>query len=134
MAKEFKDWDQKITAAQIQEQRQLFLNDYRGEIYASWNHGYDQPRTADARKAVYEADDVEGWQAFRVALKGLTTSEKIHMLNARWHTFGCGALQLNRASTFDWNDSGHIEWIRIMNYIGALRRGGQLDSQLNVIK
>jgi hypothetical protein len=70
-------------------------------------------------QAGYPQDDVQRycvrdghWQRFRLKLKGLSTVEKLDRLE-RW-----------------WDDNqlypGRTE-VQVGNYLGALRRGGQLD-------
>ena len=66
----------------------------------------------------------EKWQAFRLSLKGLTTEQKLYKLVERRQ-------QAKR-------DNGGIlpyaEQIRIDNYINALKRGGQLNGHLEIVK
>jgi hypothetical protein len=55
------------------------------------------------------------WQAFRISLKGISTPQKLIRL-AQWP-------RRERADV-----------VRIDNYINALKRGGQLNMDLEVIK
>jgi hypothetical protein len=57
-------------------------------------------------------------------LKGLSTHKKLAFLEARWDIYVRDNVM----------GSKQIEMIRINNYIGALRRGGQLDDKFNVVK
>ena len=118
MAKEFKKFDNAFSRAEIKACRDKWLF---GDVMSRWHFGYDQPSVDDARYAVYEADGFMDWQLFRVALKGLSTVEKISMLTNRWNVC-VEDLSIEQ------------ERIRIMNYIGALRRGGQLDADLRIVK
>lgn len=70
---------------------------------------------------VYVADGADVWQKFRVGLKGLKTCEKLYCLMWYWE----------RHSP---SHSLHEDAVRVNNYLGALKRGGFLDSNLHVIK
>lgn len=71
-------------------------------------------------KRIAKAVDNEGWQEFRVSMKGKSTQEKVYMLKKYYE------------------QEGHVrkveEWIncdicvRVDNYIKALCRGGLLYS------
>lgn len=133
MAKEFKEFDKKFSAAEIRGQRELWLvadDNYvasiskwkYADIIVSWHNAF-------IRDAVYMCDSAEEWQMFRVSLKGLTTREKLSMLERRCHFF----LTEDETATTTYETicdkqvSRHtIEHCRIDNYIGALVRGGQL--------
>lgn len=67
--------------------------------------------------AVYLSADAVEWQKFRVALKGLSTREKLYCL-AYLHKSVIDATPREQLLTR----------IRINNYLGALIRGGQLSS------
>jgi len=129
MAKEFKDWDKKFSRAQIEACRVEWLDHNLADALTSWHFGYKQPSIEGARWAVYEADGFEEWQLFRVSLKGLDTSQKLSMLHTRWQMF-CGF----EKGTVDQMAKLEIETARIWNYIGALRRGGQLNAELEIVK
>jgi hypothetical protein len=99
-----------------------------------WPEDYKVRFTEDYSRAtiayaVYEAPGAEAWQKFRVSLKGLSTKEKIFCLAWYWDTHvapGAGAY----LSADLWQH----EIIRVNNYLGALKRGGQLDQDLVVQK
>lgn len=80
---------------------------------------------------VYENEDHADWQQFRVSLKGMTTAQKLYMLRVyRGHMYNV------KAGTI-WCD--RMRWTsvidcRVDNYIGALRRGGQLDENNIIVK
>lgn len=85
---------------------------------SQWKY-HDQKRVwsqLEIHHAVYETSTVYEWQTFRIALKGLNTSEKLIVLERRWEDLVVQA------------DGSHdeIEQCRIDNYINALARGGQL--------
>jgi hypothetical protein len=60
------------------------------------------------------------WQSFRLTLKGLPTEQKLNML-AAWYDHRID--RLPRATT-----------VQVDNYINALKRGGQLDMELKVVR
>lgn len=137
MAKEFKDYDQKYKrfAGTALLQIEAVGGKVNKDDIAACDHWTHTDRFTEEysmqtiRYAVYEAPGAEEWQKFRVSLKGLTTREKLYCLN--WYydmhvSVGPGA----HLTLEDW--SRHI--LRINNYLGALKRGGQLDSVLRVAK
>jgi len=73
----------------------------------------------------------EDWQRIRLSMKGLPTHEKLLVLKKWWDG------QYLVASSFPTACERSALWtatqIQVGNYLGALRRGGQLDS-LNRIK
>ena len=71
----------------------------------TWPHEVKVTPTHEIQAAV--RDNV--WQAFRLSLKGLSTTDKLRHLN-NWVT----------------SHTGRVNQIRIDNYINALLRGGQL--------
>lgn len=75
-------------------------------------------------EAVYSS---EVWQMFRVSLKGLTTREKLYALGWYWDVYISPGMLVIGADT-------KLQIVRVNNYLGALKRGGFLDSQLHVIK
>lgn len=125
MAKEFKDWDKAFSKDEIDVCREEWLCDVmQGKDendFLEWPDyiGYDASYTVgQIRYAVYEADDAAEWQLFRVSMKGLRTVEKLIMLGHRW--------QEKCDNVFEMNAKRDLELMRIHNYIGALKRGGQL--------
>lgn len=133
MAKEFKQWDKAFSKDQIDSCRVIWLRSTEpsfenrtsedGWFEKALEHmGYTAVGIQEARYAVYEADGFKEWQLFRVAMKGLTTKEKIFMCRMRW------ACNVDNAAEDE--DISHSEIVtemhRIWNYIGALKRGGQL--------
>jgi hypothetical protein len=137
MAKEFKDFDKKyahlagtalktiIKAGGPIAQEDIAQCDHWPEM----RNFTEEYSISTIRFAVYEAPGAEEWQQFRVSLKGLTTREKIYALLWYWDAHvapGAGA----SISVEAWSR----EIIRVNNYLGALKRGGQLDSALRVVK
>lgn len=75
--------------------------------------------------SVYEAPDHEEWQKFRVSLKGQSTRMKLLrlFLYSREHMSSADSIK-----TYD------IYKCRVDNYLGALVRGGQLSSSLEIVR
>lgn len=73
---------------------------------------------------IHEAVNCDIWQAFRVSLKGLSTDAKLAGLEA-W--------LLANNYTCD-HCTGEIRQRQVDNYINALKRGGQLDLEGNVVR
>lgn len=119
MAKEFKDYDRAFTKAQIMNKRRQYLFGDHSEI-KSWEHAVEIAVWSNdfIRQAVYFVYDAEEWQLFRVSLKGLSTQEKLLMLENRWNVW----VKDNTTTT----EHRDVEKCRIDNYLGALVRGGQL--------
>lgn len=80
--------------------------------------------------AVYESPTAENWQRFRVSLQGLSTSQKLYCLMAYWEVHVAKSLERMGAHP----DLTIVELVRINNYLGALKRGGQLSKTLDVLK
>lgn len=83
--------------------------DEEGKSYDDFTEDYS---TQQIKDAVYLADDAEEWQKFRVSLKGLDTKCKLWALSCYKQRHGDIALTR----------------LRVNNYLGALKRGGQLSS------
>lgn len=118
MAKEFKQFDKMFTKAQIEKKRAQYLNigGYSHIKFWEYRDSIETHTNERIRECVYEIYDAEEWQLFRVSLKGLTTQQKLRMLEVRYQTWV--ALQETEVAC--------VEKCRIDNYIGALVRGGQL--------
>lgn len=123
--KRFKEIEKMFSSTDIRHCREQWYLDDLAEL-PFWAHGYDQPNVETAKHACYWADKWEDWQLFRCALKGLTTGQKLAMLQARWSEY---VVAQSRGA-----DQAVLERQRINNYLGALRRGGQLDAQLQVVR
>lgn len=124
MAKEFKEWEKRFSTEEIRRERVNWLSRIPEKLaLESWEFGVASWSHEEVRKAVYEARDAESWQKLRIALKGTTTQQKLAIL----------VEYMFDADNFDRED----RWVmlcRVDNYIGALKRGGQLDSQLRIVK
>ncbi len=73
---------------------------------------------------IYDAVHNTDWQILRLKLKGLSTEEKLNQLRdyIDFDTEGLSLQELKRRE------------IRVANYINALKRGGLLNADLEVIK
>jgi hypothetical protein len=77
-----------------------------------------RPGTTVASRRIAAAVDDEGWQKFRLSMKGKSTATKLDMLKKYWTDNGGTRTTHN-------DDSWKIN-VRVDNYIKALCRGGQL--------
>ena len=112
------------------------------------NEGLQQWPYNDRVKAGYSPDVVQlccvqnsQWQRIRLSMKGVPTHEKLTILKTWWD------MQMERAQLLRKNSEGykgghirlaelieHATEVQVGNYLGALRRGGQLDSENRVRK
>lgn len=127
MAKEFKHFDTMFSRAEINACRDKYFDDVKLADRAKasahikrWDRKTDYWTNDEIREAVYMMEDSVNWQLFRVSLKGLTTQEKLYML-AQYYVHHDA-------------ETTAREKLRIDNYIGALRRGGQLGMYNEVLK
>jgi hypothetical protein len=123
MAKEFERYNRTYKHLERTDSMESLELQERAKKIIGWQrvvYTYPQERI---RFAVYEAPGFESWQRFRVSLKGQSTGMKLlrlmHYANAALHN-----LQAQK----------DIERIRVDNYIGALKRGGQLDDKYRIVK
>lgn len=65
------------------------------------------------------------WQGVRLSMKGVNTVDKLDILHAYWD---------NHYGTLGTADGHDIVAIQVGNYLGALRRGGQLDDSNRIRK
>lgn len=66
------------------------------------------------------------WQGFRESLKGVSTEKKLDLLEA-W-------LKRHKDTVGDSYEGGSMAQTQVDNYINALKRGGQLDRNGNVVR
>lgn len=123
MAKEFKDYDKKYEY--LKGTALTYIELLGGRILRSdidtitrWELSVRRYSIDEVRHAVYFAKDAFSWQRWRVRLKGLSTKEKLYCL--AWYL-------VNE------NDS-ELANIRVSNYLGALKRGGQLNDKYEVVR
>ena len=82
------------------------------------------------------------WQQIRLSMKGKDTYEKLMILEAWWdkqmeevdrlferHQNGEGESHAHRANALMWATE-----VQVGNYLGAIRRGGQLDNENRIRK
>lgn len=137
MAKEFKEFDtkyQKFAGTALLQIESVGGKISKADIaeISGWpwvNQFTEDYSTGTINFAVYKAPGAEDWQKFRVSLKGLSCREKLYALQWYWDTNITPGVS-GHLSAEDW--SRHV--VRVNNYLGALKRGGYLDSQLRVIK
>ena len=80
--------------------------------------------TADIHISVYHASDANWWQKFRGCLKGLPTESKLRLLYTYYH--------YNSTQREGWWCRKY--YVRVVNYLDALHRGGFIDHKLRVVK
>lgn len=140
MAREFKEFDDKYYAykgkffyyedtrvlyALAQETAKCFRGDNVAVVHTN----------ADIRHAVYFGEGFEEWQKFRVSLKGCNTAMKLVRLEWRWNYFEAHVGKIDSIGKLEITEElWRLEQIRIDNYIYALRRGGQLNSQFKIAR
>ena len=132
MAKEFKAYDKEFRSYI----GKLFDYELQGTDFDlrlavaikewKWKEAYQIYGHNEVRHAVYLADDAMEWQKFRVSLKGFNTQEKLYRLRYRW------TWKVLHEMQYGSDNLAHRERVRINNYLGALVRGGQLNSNLEV--
>lgn len=116
MAQEFKAFDKLYPAGSDSDLPSAQLATAR--TIKRWGLPVQSWSPDQVRKAVYEEPGYEDWQRFRVSLKGQSTQVKLYRLTQRYAEL---------PDPHPW-----YEQCRIDNYIGALKRGGQLDMELNI--
>lgn len=125
MAKEFMDFNKKykhLIRTDAAEDNTMKAAANEMAKAGKWPHEVKQWNHDQVRFAVYIAPSADEWQQFRVSLKGQSTAMKLARLDLRY-------LAAEHApNQGDWE----LEKIRIDNYIGALVRGGQLNSSLEI--
>lgn len=148
MAQEFKLFDDKHRKlkGKLFDGESASALQVRASTITGWD--YSQEETLWTRKeirhAVYEADTADAWQQFRVSLKGFDTHWKLARLEARYlkirdkvvATLDELGERNKHLIVYDTSlsEEEKMEKCRIDNYIGALRRGGQLDSNYRIAK
>lgn len=96
----------------------------QGKLVAwPYNHLVQRGYPPDLVKK-YCVDNAE-WQKFRLSLKGLNTCDKLELLII-WFEERQKLAQTD--SSRDYTDTLLAVEVQVGNYLGALRRGGQLDS------
>lgn len=70
------------------------------------------------------------WQKVRLHMKGMPTRQKLDVLGS-WYDHGTCFLKDGSQAT---EPRRAIRELQVVNYLGALRRGGQLDAENKVKK
>ena len=126
VAKEFKDYDVKFAKFKRTDDMESKEDQEMAKLIKVWGVPVERWIMTDIRQAVYDVEDAEEWQKFRVSLKGQSTGMKLFRLSIYWaearekYRVGSPALTIFK--------------IRVDNYIGALVRGGQLSTSYVVQK
>lgn len=76
------------------------------------------------KKEIRDAVHHEEWQRVRLHMKGMPTTDKLDILVKYRNSKTCPSC----------NRIGRITEVQIDNYINALKRGGQLNYDLEVVK
>lgn len=128
--KAFKNWDKQFSRQELIVVRQYYLKSYT--VLDRWVHKVSQWPQEFVQACVYQVSTTEEWQRFRVAMKSLSTQEKLGMLHNRYRE-KVTPLASDDPDGPTWVEY-KIEKCRIDNYIGALVRGGQLNSNLEIVR
>jgi hypothetical protein len=131
--KKFKEWEKRFSSKELNAEALRWIKRYielerMGTTFGpitKWDLCVNSWTQGEIQYAVYYAPDVADWQRFRVAMKGQKTVDKIKMLRAYFvdRVFYCSTTEQMK-----------IDGCRIDNYIGALRRGGQLNEKMEVVR
>lgn len=79
----------------------------------------------------------DAWQQIRLSMKGKDTTEKLSILVAWWDKQYAEAERLESIDDSGARRAIALRWatyVQVGNYLGALRRGGQLDDQNRIRK
>lgn len=80
-----------------------------------WTAKITSPSRLDIIK--YAVNDFQ-WQKFRLLLKGISTQEKLKLLRL-W---------------LEDHKHAHAQQVQVDNYLGALKRGGQISAKGEILK
>lgn len=83
-----------------------------------WPHNDEVERGYPPKDVRHFCVNDKEWQIHRLAMKGKTTHEKLAMLKQWWDTHE--------------REEYYATQVQVGNYLGALRRGGQLDDSNRV--
>lgn len=126
-----KDHRQAIRAKHAEHLEEAYRNKEEVAAITEWVREVDSWSQVNVQQAVYNREGYVEWQIFRASLKDLSTREKLYFLD---DYLQCMYDQYDES---DGGDREHDVWYekcRVDNYIGALVRGGQLNSQYLIIK
>ena len=124
--KKFEEFNRKYAHLARSDEDESHELQIRSQEIKCWMHKVESWIQQDVQFAVYESLDHEEWQKFRCSLKGQSTKMKLVRL---------GDYLMDNINRDDVGEVYRkIIMCRVDNYIGALVRGGQLDSQHRIIK
>jgi hypothetical protein len=87
------------------------------------------PLKRATREEIYRTVDDRGWQEFRLSLKGLPTEIKLDRL---WNYLYNNPPSMTNSQELD--SAFYDRSVRVANYLAALRRGGQLNMNNEVVR
>jgi len=124
--KKFKQWEKMFTTAELARERDRWMGGPPEPLPVRWDMSVDVWPQSQVQYSVYDAKDASEWQLFRTALKGMSTSEKLYALK-RYYIVNC---YYGSGAKATWE----LHKVRIDNYILALRRGGQLNENYEIVR
>jgi len=125
MSKEFMNYNKEFKHLERTDSMESLQMQEASKKCNIWPWKVDQWPQDAVQYAVYEAENFIEWQKFRVSLKGQSTRMKI----LRLALYKAQALVIyHRQEYLD------VELCRVDNYLGALVRGGQLNSDYEVVR
>lgn len=121
-----------MTVVTLEEQKVLWERAKAQGLPTCWDN------KARVVQAGYPPDDVQKycvrnnfWQKLRLDMKGKPTAKKLQMLEAWWKSLHDSD---NFTHESQRSKEKYIVECQVGNYLGALRRGGQLDDQNRIRK
>lgn len=121
--KKFEEYNLKYKhLARVDEQEEPHIQDLARDM-DKWPERVTIYPMSEIVYAVYMAPDHEEWQQFRASLKGQSTKMKLARLWLYLQSERCKAESIR---------SRNLCEIRVSNYLGALVRGGQLNTKYEV--
>ncbi len=105
------------------------INAATGDITKGWT--YTVPRGISPEEAQTLCVQHAEWQTIRLSMKGVPTHQKLDIL-VNWYNGMKRAKGIRGFVRTDEQDAT-VRHKQVWNYLGALRRGGQLDDN-NMIK
>jgi hypothetical protein len=119
-----------VTEAEIQALHYRIWSENR-EALVEWPHNNEVEAGYHPYLVQEHCVRNEDWQRIRLSMKGIPTHEKLLVLKRWWDK----KLAEVRGQTFSAdNNPFYPTQIQVGNYLGALRRGGQLDDRNRIRK
>ena len=136
----FKKFEKKLAPA-IKEMHRLMVDSCNRPDHlkmireiTKWDRIVKTYNQGEVHWAVYHSSTAEQWQVFRAGLKGLTTKQKLYMLEillvrTDGAVYVAGLRDAPKGTNLtEAQKERDLNYIRVDNYLGALVRGGQLDA------